>query len=129
MTFFSDLLDLIRTLGYQVYDTDVPETPKLPYIVAWGGTANPHSEQPVSSRADGVSDRVGVTCAAGTPEGARIVHQRVRHLLQPGGFPTEVGGFLVKIRDHQAVQVDRDETITGTNRHPAYAVDIYSVQR
>ena len=129
MTFFSDLLDLIRTLGYQVYDTDVPETPKFPYIVAWGGTANPHSEQPVSSRADGVSDRVGVTCAAGTPEGARIVHQRVRQLLQPGGFPTEIGGFLVKIRDHQAVQVDRGEMITGTNRHPAYAVDIYSVQR
>ena len=40
MTFFSDLLDLLRTLGYQVYDTDVPETPNLPYIVAWGGTAN-----------------------------------------------------------------------------------------
>lgn len=129
MTFFSSLLGLLGPLGYQVYDTDVPEAPTLPYIVVWGGVANPHGEQPLSSRADGVSDRLGVTIAAGTPEGVRIVHSRVRGVLQPDGFPTEVGGYWVKIQDHDPVQVDRGETIIGTDRHPAYCVDIYSVQR
>lgn len=126
---FSDLTALLETLGYEVYDTDVPVTPRFPYIVVWGGEANPHREQPLTSRADGVQDRLGVTCAAGTPEGARIVHRRTREVLQPGGRPREVGGYWVKIQDHQPVEVDRDETITGTNRHPAYCVDIYSVQR
>lgn len=126
---FSDLIDLISGLGMRVYDTDVPTTPEFPYVVVWGGHANPHPEQPLTSRADGVWDRIGVTCAAGTPEGARIVHARVRNVLQPGGFPLDVGGYWVKITDHQPVQVDRDETITGTNRHPAFCVDIYSIQK
>lgn len=126
---FSDLIALLKTLGYQVYDTDVHETPSYPYILVWGGVANPHPEQALSSQADGVSDRVGVTVAAGTPAGARTVHSLVRALLQPDGFPLTVGGFQLKIRDHQPVQVDRDEIITGTGRHPSFCVDIYSAQK
>lgn len=125
---FSELEALLSPVC-RVYDTDVPESPKFPYIVAWGGNANPHPEQSVASRIDGVLDRVGVTVAAGTPAGARIVHSRVREVLQPGGFPLDIAGFTLKLVDHQPVQVDRQETITGTNRHPAYCVDIYQVAK
>lgn len=125
---FSELEDLLSPIC-RVYDTDVPETPRFPYIVLWGGNASPHPEQSVASRIDGVLDRVGVTVAAGTPEGARIVHQRARQVLQPGGFPLDIGGFTLKLVDHQPVQVDRQETIIGTNRHPAYCVDIYQVAK
>lgn len=126
---FSELVSLLSGLGYRVYDSDVPEQPEFPYIVVWGGDARPHIEAPLASQIMGVQDRVGVTCAAGTPEGARIVHRLTRGLLQPGGFPKMVGGFMLKLTDHQPVEVDRQETITGTNRHPAFTVDIYSASR
>lgn len=127
---FSELVSLLGSLGYKVYDTDVTDaSPVFPYILVWGGDANPHREQNLGSQADGVSDRVGVTVAAGTAAGVRILHKQVRDLLQPSGFPIEVAGYMVKIRDHQPTQVDRDETITGTNRHPAFCVDIYDVTK
>lgn len=126
---FSELLDLLRTLDYQVYDTDVQETPSFPYILVWGGASNPHREQNLGSQADGVDDWCGVTVAAGTPAGVRTVHNSVRALLQPDGFPINLGGYQLKIREHQRTQVDRDETITGTNRHPAFCVDIYDVTK
>lgn len=127
---FSELLSLLGSLGYKVYDTDVTESsPAFPYILVWGGDSNPHREQNLGSQADGVADWCGVTIAAGTAAGVRIVHKQVRDLLQPNGFPIEIAGFRVKIREHQRTQVDRDETITGTNRHPAFCVDIYDVTK
>lgn len=127
---FSELVSLLGSLGYKVYDTDVTDSsPAFPYILVWGGDARPHMEQNLGSQADGVSDRVGVTVAAGTAAGVRTVHRQVRDLLQPNGFPLTVGGFHMKIRDHQPTQVDRDETITGTNRHPAFCVDLYDVTK
>ena len=127
---FSDLIELLETLGYDVYDTDVTESsPKFPYLLVWGGDSNPHQEQNLGSQADGVADWCGVTVAAGTAAGVRIVHKQVRDLLQPSGFPSTVGGCTLKIREHQRTQVDRDETITGTNRHPAFCVDIYDVTK
>ncbi len=127
---FSELIATLRTLGYQVYDTDVTDaSPAFPYILVWGGDSRPHAEQNLGSQADGVSDRVGVTVAAGTAAGVRIVHQQVRSLLQPNGFPIQVAGFTLKIRDHQPTQVDRDEVITGSGRHPAFCVDIYDVTK
>lgn len=121
----SDLTGALEPLGYTVYDTDVPEQPTFPYIVVWGGESRPHVESPLSDRILGVDDRVGVTIAAGTPEGVRIAHERTRSVLQPGGFPIEVDGFILKLIDHMPVEVDRKEYITGTNRHPAFCVDIY----
>lgn len=126
---FSDLIALLSTLGYKVYDTDVPDTPTLPYLLVWGGDANPNREQPLSSRADGVSDRVGVTVVAGTPAGVRTVHKQARALLQPDGYPITLGGYTLKIRDHQPTQVDRDVKLTNTDRHPAFCVDLYSVTK
>lgn len=129
MALFDDLSALLEPLNYKVYDTDVPETPTLPYVVLWGGDAAPHPEESVASQIGGVRDRLGVTVAAGTPMGCRIAHTRVREVLQPDGFHLPVGDFILKLTDHQAVQVDRDETITGTNRHPAYCVDLFRVER
>lgn len=126
---FSDLTSLLSTLGYKVYDTDVSDTPMFPYILVWGGDAAPAIEGTLDSRNDGVSDRVGVTIAAGTPAGVRTVHAQVRALLQPDGYPVDVGGFRLKLRDHQPTQVDRDVTLTGTNRHPAFCVDLYNVTK
>lgn len=127
---FSELERLLAPLTYKIYDTDVHESsPKLPYIVLWGGNARPHEERPLTGRMVGVHDRLGVTTAAGTVAGARILHQRVRHILQPNGFPIIVAGFTLTLDDHQPPQVDRDEVIASTGRHPAFAVDIFRVTR
>lgn len=126
---FSELVSLLSTLGYKVYDTDVSTTPTYPYILVWGGDAAPAFEKPLDGKSDGVSDRVGVTIVAGTPAGVRMVHGDVRALLQPGGYPRTVGGFELTIRDHQPTQVDRDVKVTNTDRHPAFCVDIYTAQK
>ena len=127
---FSDLIALLETLGYDVYDTDVTESsPNFPYLLVWGGNSNPHPEQNLGSQSDGVSDWCGVTVAAGTAAGVRTVHEQVRDLIQPNGFPLELAGYTLKIREHQRTQVDRDEVITNTNRHPAFCVDIYDVTK
>lgn len=126
---FSELIVLLGSLGWAVYDTDVPEQPKYPYIVVWGGEARPHVESPLADKVLGVQDRVGVTCAAGTPQGARTVSAAAREVLQPQGFPVTVAGYTLKLTDHQPAQVDRDVKMTATDRHPAYAVDIFEVTR
>lgn len=126
---FSELVSLLSALGWKVYDTDVPEQPQFPYIVVWGDDSRPHVETPLSDKILGVQDRVGVTYAAGTPSGVRTVAAAAREVLQPGGFPLTVSGFTLKLTDHQQVDVDRDVVMTGTNRHPAFSVDIFSVSR
>lgn len=126
---FSELVALLSTLGWQVYDTDVPDTPKFPYIVVWGGGSRPHVEAPLSSKIMGVQDRLGVTYAAGTPEGARIVSAAARTVLQPSGYPLWLNGFRLKLTDHQQVQVDADVKLSSTDRHPAFAVDIFEVTK
>lgn len=126
---FRELVALLESTGYQVYDTDVPVTPTFPYIIVWGGVANPHVEESLDAFNDGVQDRVGVTVAAGTPAGVRLVHSEVSALLRPGGYPLTIAGYQLKHRDHNPVQVDRDEVLAGTNRHPAYCVDNYDVAR
>ena len=127
---FSELATLLRSLGHKVYDTDVTDSsPAYPYILVWGGNSNPHPEQNLGSQVDGVSDWCGVTIAAGTVAGVRILLNDVRNILQPNGFPIEVAGHVLKLREHQRPQVDRDETITNTNRHPAFCVDIYDVTK
>lgn len=127
---FSDLIALLEQLGYPVYDTDVTEAnPKYPYYVVWGGEARPHVERPLSSRMLGVQDRIGITGAAGTCEGARMMIASARQILQPGGLPVRVAGYTLTLDDHQAATPDRDEVIAGTNRHPCFAVDIYTVEK
>lgn len=127
---FSELKTALKTLGYKVYDTDVTESsPKFPYIVVWGDHNRPHVESPLSSKILGVQDRLGVTCAAATAEGARMLHGMVRAILQPNGYPATVAGFVLKLSDHQPPQVDRDETLATSGSHPVYTVDIYDVTR
>lgn len=126
---FSELIALLAPLGWKVYDTDVPESPTYPYIVVWGGEARPHTESPLSDKILGVQDRVGVTYAAGTTQGARIVNTAAREILQPRGYPVSVAGFTLKLTDHQPVDVDRDVKMTSTDRHPAFSVDIFTVTR
>ena len=126
---FSELVTLLKTLGWQVYDTDVPEQPKYPYMVVWGDDSRPHVETPLSDRMLGVQDRVGVTYAAGTPEGVRLLVSAGREVLQPGGYPLSLAGFTLKLTDHQQVDVDRDVVIAGSNRHPAFSVDIFALTR
>lgn len=117
---------LLAPLGYAVYYVDVPEAPTLPYVLLWGtgGVAGP--ERPLSGPAD-LTDRLGVTCVAGTPDGVLIVTGRVRGALD-GARPTVVGRSVwLNLWDARAVQVDREVTIPNTNRHPAYGVDLYAL--
>lgn len=115
---------LLAPLGYAVYYVDVPEAPTLPYVLLWGTGGTPGPERPLSGPTD-LTDRLGVTCVAGTPEGVLIVAARVRGVLD-GAEPTVTGRRAwLHLWDSRAVQVDRDVTFPGTNRHPAYGVDLY----
>lgn len=117
---------LLAPLGYAVYYVDVPEAPAFPYVLLWGtgGIAGP--EQPMSGPAD-LTDRLGVTCVAGTPEGVLIAAARVRGVLD-GAEPAVAGRRVwLSLWDSRAVQVDREVTIPNTNRHPAYGVDLYAL--
>lgn len=107
-----------------VYYVDVPDAPALPYVLLWGSSGVPSDDVPISG-ADDLTDLLGVTAVAGTPDGVLIVRSRVRTLLD-GAHPI-VAGRLVTLRlfDSRPTQVDREVTIPNTNRHPAYGVDLY----
>lgn len=117
---------LITPLGYAVHYVDVPTAPAFPYVLLWGSGGTRSGEEALCGSSD-LTDRLGVTCVATTPEAALTVLNRVRGALDDK-HPTVTGRFVtLRLWDSRAVQVDRDVVMPGTNRHPAYAVDIYAL--
>lgn len=107
-----------------VYYVDVPDAPAMPYLLLWGSSGVPSDDVPISG-ADDLTDVLGVTAVAGTPEGVLIVRDRVRALLD-GAHPTVAGRVVtLQLFDSRATQVDREVTIPTTSRHPSYGVDLY----
>lgn len=98
-----------------------------PYHLLWTGSGTVPAEASVDPAGD-FTDTLGVTSVAGTPKGALIAQREAREALAPfAAGSTVVAGRIVwlTLYDSRSVQVDRDVTVTSTNRHPAYAVDMY----
>lgn len=78
-----------------------------------------------------VSFEVRLKAVAGTGEGAMILAASAKATLSPEGVPTwsTTGGRRVEVTHErfEAAYEDRDVTIPNTNRHPALAVETYSV--
>lgn len=101
----------------------------MPYVLLWASAGVPVEERSECGPGGEFTDALGVTAVAGTPDGVWIVQEAVRGVLSPGGRTTrhDVDGDVMWLAlfDSRAVQIDRDVTITGTNRHPAFGVDLY----
>ena len=103
--------------------------PVPPYLIAWSSAGEAGRDPSIGGACGSMSDMVGVTCVAGTEEGAIILATSVREDLTPGFGPGSitVPGRHVTLTHSQSrpVQVDRDVRITGTNTHPAYGVELF----
>lgn len=124
------IIDAVRARleanGLRVYVVDVPERPAFPYVVLWAAAGTPSTEVALDGRFTDIDDTLGVTVTAGTPEGAFLLHEQVRGLLADWRA-TAPRYAPLRLVDSQAVQVDREVTIPDTDRHPAFAVDLYRV--
>ena len=92
---------------------------------SWGGPL----EAPVASTSGSVDVDVRVKAVAGTPEGVAIMLGRVRSLLGPDNewVRVAVSSRVAQVRfvRSEFIDVDRDVTITNTDRHPGVGVDTY----
>jgi hypothetical protein len=115
---------LLAPLGYPVYYVDAPDRPTMPYVLLWGSSGVPSSEQAIVGPGD-LTDLLGITTVAATPEAVLIVRSRVRTVLDDSR-PTSAGSLVwLNLADSRPTAVDRDVTDPTTNRHPAYGVDMY----
>ena len=92
---------------------------------SWGGPL----EAPVAATSGSVDVDVRVKAVTGTPEGVAIMLGRVRALLGPDNewVRLTVAGRSAHVRfvRSEFIDVDRDVTITNTDRHPGVGVDTY----
>lgn len=117
----------LQSTTYPVHLVAAPDTARPPYMLVWSSAGRPSPEADAAGMSAGIDDTVGVTCVAGTPDGALIVADDARLALAGG---VTVPGRLVwlSLSDSRPVQVDRDVTFAGTDTHPAYVVDLYRLQ-
>ena len=117
----------LTAAGVTNYYVDAPSSRTYPYALVWSSAGRPDIE-PALVESSAFSDDLGVTVVAASPEGVLSVGERVRAALAPfDGGSGVVAGRITYLHhyDSRPVQVDRDVTITATNRHPAYGVDMY----
>lgn len=117
----------LEASGRQVYLVDVPEgvTPTYPYYLIWSTTGIDVSES-LADCDEFLNDQIGVTNVGLTPEAVWSAANKSRALLKRHALAVE--GHKVeplKLTDARAVQPDRDVTLTNTNRHPYFGVDLY----
>lgn len=119
-------IDAIRALLAGVvttYYVSVPNTPTYPYVLLWSTSGVPGFEQSVEGPGD-LTDNIGATAVAATPDGVLVVRDRVRVLLD-GSHPAVAGRLTwLNLYDSLPTTLDTDVTLTGTG-HPAYGVDMY----
>jgi len=128
-----DHLDAIKTLlettGRDAYIGDVDEDPSYPYFLIWAPAGSPGYEFSVDSARTDLEAMVGVTCVGATPDAAFVAVALARGVLAPGGqkVTLDVDGRAAWLRlmDSRTLEVDRDVTLTVTNSHPSYLVDMY----
>lgn len=123
----------LEPLGYPVHHIYAPSDAlsSLPYLIlesaAWGDAI----DLPVCGASDSLHDRLRVKAVAANPDAVMTVLGRVRSLWSPSRTWTTIPtpGRLAQIQftRSEAVYVDRDVTLPGTNRHPALGVDSYTL--
>lgn len=119
----------LAPLGYPVHFTAVPPGVSNggPHLLLWTSAGN-LDVLALDGMAREIDTQVGLTHVTGTPEGVLVMTARTRAVLAPLGLgELEVEGWRSWLRlvDSRPVQIDRDVPITGTNRFPAYGVDMY----
>lgn len=83
-------------------------------------------EQRLADMDPSLDTEIRVKAVAGTPAGVEVMLRRVRGVLD--GWPSlGVAGRAARTRFARSefIGVDRDVTITGTDRHPGVGVDSY----
>lgn len=102
-----------------------------PYFVLSSPTFDPSDEANVASDHDTIDALVRVKAVTGTDDGVRTMLDLARDDLSPGLASSEltVAGRSARIRfvRSEFVDVDRDVTITDTDRHPFMGVDTYRI--
>lgn len=122
-------IDAIRVLlepyGKPVHFVDVPEAPTYPYVLLWTSAGRMVSDE-VCGKLDDLNDILGVTIVGATPDAVLVATPRVRSYLMDKQ-PQVANRHVQPLRlfDSQNVDVDTDVTVPATNRHPAFAVDLY----
>lgn len=119
----------LAPLGYLTHLYSAP-TVTAQYLVI-SGPAWDTDPEPGNTASDSFATGLLITAVTGTPEGVPIMLSRVRNQLSPGPAAThlEVPGRSAWISwtRSEFVQIDRDELIEGTNLHPAFGVDTYTL--
>lgn len=123
----------LEPLGYPVYRIYAPSDAlsSLPYLILESGAWGEAIDLPVCGASDSLHDRLRVKAVAANPDAVMTVLGRVRSLWSPSRTWTTIpmSGRLAQIQftRSEAVYVDRDVTLPGTNRHPALGVDSYTL--
>lgn len=116
---------LLTAAGRTNYFVTVAGAPTLPYDLVWSSGGDLPVERPVADSHADVDELIGVTTVAGTPEGVLIAQAVTRGALDLKS--PAVAGRITSLErvESRPIQVDSDVVVPGTNRNPAYGVDMY----
>lgn len=120
---------LLEPLGYTVHRWTAPVV-SAQYVILSTAAHDGDLEDGLVDCGEAFATDLQVKAVAGTPDGVVIMLARIRGVLSPARGEAAVpldGRHVVThyVRSEHVPIVDRDVTITGTNRHPAHAVDTY----
>ena len=83
-------------------------------------------DAPACDTSDAFWTSIRVRAVAGTPDGVAIILANVRRTL-PGVLSVEGRAASITWTRSEFIEIDPDAIIPGTNRHPAYGVDTYTL--
>lgn len=107
---------------------DVPDNRTFPYYLLWASGGVPGEDRPQSNDLDDIATTLGVTTVAASAEGVLTAQRDGRALVAPAGsgeFETSTWHVWLRLFDSRPVDVDRQDTVDGTDLHPAFGVDLY----
>jgi hypothetical protein len=124
------IADYLADLAYTTHLVAAPVVSSQ-YIVLGGRSWATPEDLPLCGVSQALETDWRLTAVAGLPDGVMIMLARLREQLSPGIRWTRIPmtGRLcwVKFERSEFVAVDRDLTVTNTNRHPAVGVDTYRI--
>lgn len=121
---------LLDPLGRPVRLVDATGETSYPYFLVWPSTGAPGLEAPLNENAD-LSFLIGVTGVGLTYDSAGGLSGDGTGVLGPTKpVPLVVPGrkAWIKWAGLGSSGVDRDVTLSGSNRHPAFEAHIYQVE-
>lgn len=112
---------------WTVYEWNVPDSPTYPYVLLWGGIGNETGDN-LAGVPDTLELSIKATYAGTSGTSVLVVVAAIRAALNRA-HPIVAGwcpGWL-KQSSLIDVQTDFSVTIPGTNRHPVFAVDEFTL--